>query len=127
MQTFERDIIFLAKVFNTDSEQWELASVTKRVTFNEISRTERTQHKFHFAIMSTFQSFEDNGKGGVKLDGDAIYDLTIKAVETLWVKTDAFTDQDKTEFLSDSGAIFDFGMWLLADKITPFFQVFKPK
>lgn len=127
MSTFEQDITFLSKDFEAGTDKWEMKAVIKRATFNDISRTERSQHKFHFMIMSIFQSFGDDGKGGVKIDGDGVYDLTVKAIETLWVKTDTFTDQDKTEFLNDSAAIFNFGIWLLGEKITPFFQVFMTK
>jgi hypothetical protein len=30
---------------------------------------------------------------------------------------------DKKEVLNDSGALFEFGYWLVAEKIVPFFQI----
>lgn len=124
-ETFKRELSFLSKEFKEG--QWAEQLIKKAATFKEITRTDKGQHKFHFAIIATFQAFSQDEKGGVKLDGDAVYELTVKAIETLFVETAEFTPIDKSELLNDSGALFDFGMWLLSEKITPFFQIFMGK
>ena len=125
IKTFTTEISFLSKEFQEND--WVEVMVKKAITFKEISRTDKDQHKFHFAIIATFQAFGDNGKGGVKLDGDAVYDLTVKAIEVLYTETAEFTELNKNELLADSGALFSLGMWLLSEKITPFFQIFIQK
>lgn len=133
MQQFEKQISFLSKVFYPDKvteshNGWEEEPVTKTATFKELSRTDRAQHKLHFKIISIFEHFGAKEGGEIKLDPDGMYDLSVKAINTLLItdKT-TFTDQDKAEFLNDSGAIFDFGFWLLGEKIAPFFSKFNQK
>jgi len=97
--------------------------VTKEAVFKDLSKTDRTQHKLHFKIVSLFvESKENKETGSVKLDTDDIYDITIRCIEQLLIIDKDFTESDKIEFLNDSGAIFRFGFWLLGEKITPFFS-----
>ena len=98
--------------------------VTKEAVFKELSKTDRSQHKLHFKIVSLFIDSKTNEEtGNIKLDTDDIYDITVRCInQLLIVDGKSFTDGDKTEFLNDSGSIFSFGYWLLGDKITPFFS-----
>jgi len=132
METFQKDISFLAQTLNGENNEWVLSPVTKTATFKELSRTDRNQHKLHFKIIAIFEAFgvnadDDSDGTKFKIDSDGVYDLTVKAIKTLLIEDPQFTVQDKTELLNDSGAIFEFGMWLLGEKIVPFFSTFKMK
>lgn len=128
MEQFKRDISFISKVFDTETSQWEEKPITKSATFKDLSRTDKSQHKLHFKIISIFEHFgAKESEGDVKIDSDGVYDLTVKAINTLLIPDPDFTVQDKAEFLNDSAAIFDFGFWLLGEKIAPFFSIFNKK
>lgn len=123
-ETYEREISFLAKVFNTEKNEWLEEMTTKRASFQELSRTDKSQHKLHFKIMSlTLGKKVDPDADPLKInfDTDGIYDITVACIKKLLIVNDTFTVQNKEEFLNDSGAIFTFGMWLLKEKIVPFF------
>lgn len=127
MDTFEREISFMSLQLN-DANAFELKLTSKTATFNELSRTEKEQHKLHFKIVSLFTNAEkDEETGKINLDSDTIYDLTIKSIKQLLVINPSFTAQDKVEFLNDSGAIFNFGYWMLGEKVTPFFSTLMTK
>lgn len=123
MNTFEREITFISKVFDSNTNQWVDGEVTKTAIFKELSRTDKLQHKLHFKIISLLENFE-GGTEQVKFDTDAVYDLTVKSINTLLIADQTFTVQDKTEFLNDSQAIMKFGLWILGEKIAPFFQTY---
>lgn len=130
METFQKEISFLSKVH--DGEKWNSSEVVKTATFKELDRTDKLQHKLHFKIIAIFETFgvkkeEDPESAKIKIDSDGMYDLTVKAISTLLLPDQEFTVQDKTEFLNDSAAIMNFGFWLMAEKITPFFLTFRLK
>jgi hypothetical protein len=132
MNTFKRNISFTSKVFDeskisSDSNGWEDAVIEKTAVFKEMNRTDRSQHKLHFKIISIFEHFGSKDGEEIKIDSDGVYELTVKAINTLLVTDSDFTEQDKAEFLNDSAAIFDFGFWLLGEKIAPFFSTFAKK
>lgn len=133
MEQFKKEISFLSKVFDaskvTDiNNGWEEGTVTKVATFKELSRTDKAQHKLHFKIVAIFEHFGAKDEGAdMKIDSDGVYDLTVKAINTLLIADPDFTVQDKAEFLNDSAAIFGFGFWLLGEKIAPFFSTFNKK
>lgn len=127
MESFQRDISFISKEFvvaENGGGEWVEKQVTKTATFKELSRTDRDQHKLHFKIIGVMRAGakEDNEPQKVEIDSDALYDLTSKAIKTLLLIDEQFNAQDKTEFLADSGAIFNFSIWFLQNKITPFFS-----
>jgi hypothetical protein len=132
MEQFNREISFISKIFDADKvtdtcNGWIEGVVTKTATFKELSRTDKLQHKLHFKIIAIFEHFGVKEGEDVKIDSDGVYDLTVKAINTLLIPDPAFTVQDKAEFLNDSAAIFDFGFWLLGNKIAPFFSKFNQK
>jgi hypothetical protein len=138
MQTFQKEITFLSKEFdeskvNEPCKGWVEAPITKIATFKELSRTDKSQHKLHFKIIAIFEHFgvkEEDTDGEnlqVKIDSDGVYDLTVKAINTLIIPDPSFTMQDKAELLNDSAGIFQFGFWLLGEKIAPFFSKFNGK
>jgi hypothetical protein len=118
--TFEQEITFMSKDMDPDTKQWIETPVTKTATFKELSRTDKTQHKLHFMLMSIIESDEESGDK-LHIDSDKLYDITTKFIKTLLVINENFTEQNKGEFLSDSGALLSFGLKILGDKITPFF------
>jgi|SRR4051812_32595103 hypothetical protein len=132
MEQFNREISFISKIFDADKvtdtcNGWIEGVVTKTATFKELSRTDKLQHKLHFKIIAIFEHFGVKEGEDVKIDSDGVYDLTVKAINTLLIPDPEFTVQDKAEFLNDSAAIFDFGFWLLGNKIAPFFSKFNQK
>lgn len=127
--TFSKEVTFLSKVFNETNSQWEEKPVTKTATFVELSRTNRKQHKLHFSIVTLFSS-SISGEGDDKkvfLDSDQIYDIAVRAIKDLTVVSIEFTETDKNEVLNDSGALFDFGYWLVSEKLIPFFLILTQK
>jgi hypothetical protein len=131
MQQFQRDIKFISKIFaeskiSDTCNGWIEDTISKKATFKELSRTDKAQHKLHFKIIAIFEHFgvKDGEGDAIKIDSDGVYDLTVKAINTLLILDEGFTVQDKAEFLNDSAAIFDFGFWLLGEKIAPFFSKF---
>lgn len=118
MDLFTKEVTFLSNELN-DKQEFELKSVTKTATFNELDRRVKDQHKLHFMLVSIMKA---SGEDEMKIDSDQLYDFTTKAVKVLLVTNEVFTEQDKTEFLQDSGALVSFGMWLLLAKVSPFFQ-----
>lgn len=126
MEQFKRNITFLSKVFDESTNTFPLKVITKTGTFKELNRTDKLQHKLHFKIIAIFEHFgaKDGDSESIKIDSDGVYDLTVKAINTLLIPDPEFTVQDKAEFLNDSAAIFEFGFWLLGEKISPFFSTF---
>lgn len=127
MSTFQKEITFLTKELDTTvtPNVWVNKEVTKTAVFKELDRQDKTQHKFHFKIISLFSTSEkdDEGKEKVNIDSDATYDMTVKGIKILLEIDQQFTAEDKAFFLQDSGAIFSFGMWFMMEKLYPFFFV----
>jgi hypothetical protein len=129
-QVFKKEVTFLSKQAVMEATKKNKVGdvieveVTKEAVFKALSKTDRSQHKLHFKIVSLYiDSKENKETGNVKLDTDDIYDITVRCINQLLVVDGKdFTEGDKVEFLNDSGAIFTFGYWLLAEKITPFFS-----
>jgi hypothetical protein len=125
-ETFQKEITFLSREFDEQSGTWEERPVTKIATFKEFSRTDKEQHKLHFRLIAIYNAETTPEDGGqVTMSSDGLYDLVVKAVKTLLVPDENFNLQDKNEFLNDSGALLSFGLWLLGEKITPFFSTLK--
>lgn len=130
MKTFTRDITFISKVATQPDGkteiEWVEEEVTKTGTFKQLVRTDRDQHKLHFKLMSMIDVFRsEEGERTMNISTDGLYDISVKAINTLLVIDKDFNAEDKKEFLSDSGAILNFGLWLLKDKIEPFFLTLK--
>lgn len=123
MSTFTKEISFINPAFfdkeikpaggHVEKEE------TKTATFKELSRTDREQRKLQFMLMSVFKS---NEKNIMELDSDKLCDITEIAVEVLLITDTSFTEVDKVNFLNDNGSIIIFGLWFLAEKISPFFS-----
>ena len=129
MNTYTKEITFVTKVLG-DNDKWEKQKVTKTATFKELDDTDKSQHRLHFQLLAIFQSF-DTGKGSqgsektkAKIDPEGLYDITVLAVNTLLVFSEQFSEADKNELLNSSSAIMQLAFWLLAEKLTPFFQEF---
>lgn len=121
--TFQKEITFLSKTIQEGDDTWNELPVTKTVTFKELNRTDRDQHKLHFFLISIFNT---TGKG-FNIDSDALYDLVVKFIETMTELNEQFSIQDKAELLNDSGALLSFGLWLMPQKVTPFFSTLMSK
>jgi len=133
IQTFKKEITFLSKVFNSDPQinAFETVEVTKEVTFRDLSRTDRSQAKLHFMLISIFEQKkkddeidESDLSNGLKVNSDMLVDITVKAIKTLLIVGEGdVTEAEKTEILNDTVALFSFGWWFMNEKITPFFVV----
>lgn len=108
--------------------EWVTVSTTKTARFRELDKRDKNQHKLHFMLVAIFKSGENVNE--LKVDYDQLYDITVRAVNILLLVDSgvdsihgagSFTEQDKQEFLSDSGALISFGSWFLREKIAPFF------
>lgn len=138
METFQKEVKFISQIL--EGGHLVKKEVTKVATFKELDRTDEKQHTLHFKILSLYQnrvSTDDDEdevdysdptkKIPVKLDSDALYDLTVKCIKTLSIVDETRVDDtsfiisDKKEFLKDSIAILNFGLWFLSEHITPFF------
>lgn len=133
MKTFQHDIAFLQKSFDASKVNEESAGhietlVTKTATFKELSRTDREQHELHFAIIDFYAGTNTTKKKTkVRLDIRDALPLVEDCIETLLIPTNDFTAEDKEEFLSDSGALFTFAMWMLKEKLSLFFGILMQK
>jgi len=129
MSTFQKEISFISPtVFNQELNNglgaFEEKEITKLATFKELSRVDKDQRKLQAMLMSVFKS---KGESELQIDYDSLVDITEKAVDCLLIIDEVFTASDKINFLNDNGAVIVFGMWLLSEKITPFFSVLIPK
>lgn len=126
IQTYERGVSYIGKVFDSVSKQWADDTITKTACFKELNRVDRSQHKLHFKLIAILEDNmgEDTEEGRLKISTDGLYDLTAKAIKTLLVVDDKFTESDRTELLNDSIAILEFGMWFMKEKVPPFFNQF---
>lgn len=121
MSTFTKEVSFINPAFfdNTLTPPSHVEKEeTKTATFKELSRTDRDQHDLHFMIMAAFEA--TSGKK-VKYDSSQILKMTDEYIETSLIVNDCFTSTDKLQFLNDSIAKLQFGMWLLNEKFAPFF------
>ncbi len=124
--TFVKEVTYISREVNENNELVDV-EVTKEVTFKELSRTDQSQHKLHFKLISLFEGLEKEGDEADKvgISTDTLYDITVKAINILVVPNSNFTDVNKKEFLHDSIALLNFGMWLFKEKFAPFFSKFK--
>lgn len=130
MEKFQKDITFARKVSQETEDktsiEWVIEEVTKTATFKELDRTDKDQHKLHGKIMTlTVFNSEKDEQGKINVDSDAVYDLAVKGINCLLLIDESFNAQDKKEFLTDSIALYSFGLWLISEKIGPFFSKFK--
>ena len=126
MAEFTKEISFINPAFfDTETKKHVEQEVKKTATFKELSRTDKEQRKFQFMLMSVFKS---KGENEIAIDHEMLCDITEKAIEVLLITDDKkFTDIDKQQFLNDNGAVINFGMWFLGEKLSPFFQHLIPK
>jgi hypothetical protein len=127
MITFEREITWVG--YDVDAENNTTIENTrvKTATFKELSRTDKDQHKLHFKLISIFEGLEKSKdeENSIGISTDGLYDITVKAINILLTPTANFTEIDKKEFLNDSIALLNFGLWLFKEKFSPFFANFK--
>jgi hypothetical protein len=141
---FTKEIKYVVYVPDSSSGRVEMveSEVTKIATFKELSRKDPNQKKLFWKIISLFegQEIDENelkgksdkekedilAKTKIEPSTDKIAELTDKAIKTLLISTDEFTEQDKVEFLSDSIACINFGLWFLNNKCKPFFLKIQP-
>lgn len=127
---FQHDITWLRKEYDHEAETpgtWKHTPVTMPVTFMELDQTDRDQHLYHFDVMAFFGGKKkkpgaDEDVLNPVFDAQGVYDLTAKYVKKFTVLSETFTAGDREEILNDSGALLNFGLWLVEEKIVPFFR-----
>lgn len=133
MKQFEKEISWVTWEYDPQStavdekDRVKEVTHTKTVTFYDLNRTDKRQHKLHFRLISLFEGTEGSigDPESIDINTDGFYDITVKAFKTLViVDGEKFTKTDLEEFLNDSGAILPFGMWMLKEKFSPFFKNF---
>lgn len=127
IQTFEKEITWVGWDVDAENNTTVETPRTKIATFKELSRTDKTQHKLHFKLLALFEGLEKSKdeEDSIGISSDGLYDITVKAVNILFVASDQFNEADKKEFLNDSIALLEFGLWLFKEKFSPFFSKFK--
>ncbi len=126
MKTFEKEISWVGWEFDASSNDMVEKTRTKIATFKDLNRTDKSQHKLHFKLISLFEGTEKSKDepDTIGVSSDGLYDITVKAINLLLTENESFTKVDKEEFLNDSVALLSFSMWLFKEKFTPFFQSF---
>jgi hypothetical protein len=125
---FEKEVTFRQKGF--DGTDHTLLPVTKTARFHELDTQDKTQHKLHSKIFTAFINSaqpgeDDEEKVQANISGEVIYDMAVRGIKSLLVIDQDFTAIDKQELLSDSGALLNFGLWFMGEKVIPFFQSLK--
>jgi len=119
MEKFEKEVKFLSLEFNGETNKWDEKEVTLVATFKDLDRRDKEQHKLHFKLVSLFNISAEDGEA--EISSDRLYDITSQFVKLMLIPTDQFTATNKNELLQDSGALFELGMWLMKEKLGPFF------
>ena len=120
MDTFQKEVSFINPAGWDDVEKKHIEKEECKVaTFKEFSRIDREQRKYQFMVTSILKSSGDN----TIVDHEVLADITEKFIEINLITDASFTAQDKLQFLNDNVAVIDFALWLLKEKITPFFAL----
>ena len=126
--TFEKEVSFAVMVVNVDNEgkailkdgspEYVQKIVTKTATFKELVRTDATQRELCWNILKIV----DFKQGETPtINDEAACNITNAYINELVVVNDNFTQQDKTDLLNDNIGVVNFGLWLVHNKIIPFF------
>lgn len=130
-ETFTKKITFVSYLPNSEGSDIVETEFVKVATFKELNRKDPRQSKLFWRIISLFegQQIDEDSKDDVQKiepSTDKIADLTEKAIKVLLIVDENFTDEDKKEFLSDSIACINFGLWFLNEKCKSFFLKIRP-
>jgi hypothetical protein len=128
METYTKEVNYISR--QIVGEVWENVIIAKTATFAELSRIDPRQNKLQWKIMEMMESANvDDDTQKAHLNSGALCDLVYKYVREMLVIDDVavFSEQDKTEFMKDNGAIMQFGLWALQEKISPFFSMLMSK
>lgn len=125
--TFKIDVGFQSLEFDETAGKMLPKQISKTLTFEELDRANKKQHKLHFMLMSLPKEI---GETSFQVDTDTLYDLTVKFIEVALLvdtadtpadKKVGFTETEKKELLQDSFGLLQLGLKLSAEKFTPFF------
>lgn len=120
MNTFQKEITFINPAGWDDDEKKHIEKEESKVaTFKEFSRVDREQRRYQFMVTAIIKS---SGESTI-VDHEVLCDITEKFIDINLVIDASFTAQDKLQFLNDNVAVIDFALWLLKEKITPFFAL----
>ena len=102
MKTFTKEIKWASYEFDATQNESVITEKSKTATFKELNRTDKEQHKLHFKLISLFEGLEKSKdeEGSVGISSDGLYDITVKAINTLLQINQDFTEADKKEFLN---------------------------
>lgn len=118
-QTFTKEIYFFNPAcWDDEAKQHVGKEVSKTATFKQLNRNDREQRKFQFMLTSIFKSKNEND---ISVDHEVLSDITEQFVEVMLTPDATFTETDKAMFLNDNIAVIEFALWLLKEKLSPFF------
>lgn len=120
--TFKHKVVFRSKTLKGTEVVKE--NTEKIVTIKQLDQGDTSQHRLHFMIMSLYRKKVsingDDKETRMEMDSDALYDITYRAIQILFVTDEYFTEIDLAELLADSMAILRFGLWFLETHVVPF-------
>lgn len=107
----------------SDDPEYKFVTVSRDIVFKELDQYDREQHNLHFAIMSHFVGGDSKPKGKKKLiiDPEFAQEMTVTFIEEMSILNDTFRAQDREILLNDSAALIKFSLWLIPNKVLPFF------
>lgn len=109
---------------NPDNPDFSYQTIHKEIEFVDLDEFDRDQHDLHFLIMGHFIGGGAKAKGRKKLvmDPEFSHEVTVMFIEEMAVTDEkAFTIKDREILLNDSAALISFSLWLMPNKILPFF------
>ena len=114
---FKHEISFISKTLKGEPPEWKDEVIKKEATFKEFSRTDQTQRELCWLIMEIFHTEKEK----TTIDKKIAAELADKFVEQMFIPSDIFTEENRKEMLCDNGAMIKFGLWLVHEKVLPFF------
>jgi hypothetical protein len=125
MGTFEKEIKFLSKTLKQGEDgktEWVEETKTVNATFKELDRTDRSQRALCWYVLGMFKNKQEEIKNNtLKLNEEALSEITDKYIEEMMIAETPEAKSDKTEFLKDNIGVVQFGVYLIYDKVLPFF------
>ncbi len=124
MTTFEKEISWDTWEHDPKLDKMVEITKTKKAIFKELDKYDKSQHDFHFLIAAIPNNLIEKKKD-VRVEPKFILELTKEFIENQLIIDDNFGESDKKELLQNSQALFDLGISLLDEKISPFFLKFR--
>lgn len=126
-KTFQHEVKYLEvqPIFKEGADVPEYSEVVieKLLTFKELNQLDREQHDLHFLIMAYYSggTVKTKGKRALVVDPEFARDMTNAFLNDMLILDKEFTATDKEIMMNDSGCLIKLGMYLIPEKVLPFF------